>query len=204
MYHILFVFLPFLFVTNSKKCFYQSETKIDSSGIYLNQAQFNDNLIQYKSDTRIMEKAGIFWSDFDFEASGIIKTKDSNGNIIQFNPGEIYGFWIDGVKFLYIDKEKKYRALLYRDSVISFFAKENEIVGFKYIDKYGSILFSVKGSENLYKFDTKNLKNNFSDDTLLLGKLQRLLIVLKKKDYYVWHRKYDFLQCQKIIEDYTK
>lgn len=204
MYNLLFVFLPLLFVTNSKRYFYQSETINDSSGIFFNETQFDNNLIQYKSDTRIKEKAGMLWSDFDFEASGIIKTKDSIGNTIQFGSGDIFGFWMNGIKYVYIKKEKKYRALLYRDSLISIFAKDNEFVSFRYIDKYGSLLFSVKGKEDLYKFNNENLKNNFIDNAILLNKLQELLAVLKKEDCYVWHRKYDFLKCKTTIENYLK
>lgn len=194
----LFLIITLSCIGKSEKL-YASSWK-DSSAIYYTKEQFANNSGQLNCKCRIKEKAYPFWSDFDFEASGLIRIKLSNKNFQNFKPGSIYGFILNGIKFRYLFSEKKYLAVLKNSFPIAFFVKEDERVGYKYIYKNGVILYLNYNTGKIKEFTKKNIAADFGSNPSMFQKMSSLLNQLKKYKGNISRK--NFFKCKKIIHEY--
>lgn len=167
----------------------------DSSGVYSTRRDFGSNQTEYSCKCRIQEKAGIFWSDFLYEASGDLRVNAKN-NKRRWLPGSIYGFYMNGIRYIFIAAEKKYLAVLNNKLTVPLFVKEIEHVGYRYVLRNGLIVYlSLKNGE-LVELTRKNLQKEFSDDAKLLEAMLSLAAKLGRYSDYISRK--NFFKCQQV------
>jgi hypothetical protein len=172
----------------------------DSCGVYFTKEQYYQNFIQLKTPFRLKEKAGIFWSDFDFVASDVIKLETIEKKVKLFTPGSIVGFYDNGIKFLYSEKAKKYFAVLNGDSSLNLLVDESESVGFRYAFKNAVFLFATNINDTLQPFTIENIEKTFSGNDALIKNLSSLCHSINEYRYYLTRK--NFFKCQNIVCEY--
>lgn len=172
----------------------------DSSAIFLTKEQFENNVPQLISPESIKEKSGFLWSDFDYQASGIIRIKSEKNIIREFKPGDVYGFIQNGIKFMYLKNQQKYFSILYDKLPITFLVGDNETIGYKSYYKNGVIFYLNTNTNSLREFTKKNIKEDFKDNTVIF---QSLINIFQSLDTYRSNLSIkNFFKCQKIIQSY--
>jgi len=172
-----------------------------STGIYFTKEQFEKNNLQLKSCYWIKIKGPILWADFSFEARGALKIKVNKEIIKIFEPGSIYGFKKEDIKFKFIRSLNKYLAILYENSSVTLFVKENVYLLY-HKAKRVTFLYSTNIDSSLRKFNKLNIQNDFSKNLNLEKKLLDLSGKIDRKKRYFRYK--DFLKWQKKIEVYLK
>lgn len=96
---------------------HDSATQAYRVGIYCSQSSFIKNMLSFKSNTLpVFHCLGIFNCEIDiytnFNISGKIKFKCSNNLWVTVKPGSIFGFAINGHKYIYKKSFKEYLLLI--------------------------------------------------------------------------------------------
>ena len=171
-----------------------------STGIYFTKEQFEIDELQLKSCYWIRENGPIIWSDFAYEASGTIKIKVSKGNIKTFEPGSIYGFKKDGIKFMFVKSLNQYLAILYENPSVYLFMKEDVYFLYHQTKRVIFLYATNIDSSFLKKFNKQNILKDFSNNLKLEKKLLDLFEKIDREKTYFPYK--DFFKWQKKVEDY--
>jgi hypothetical protein len=167
----------------------------DTSRIYVTKRQFDSDSAQYSCKCRVQEKAGIFWSDFRFEASGELRVK-AKGFKQHWPAGSLYGFYMNRIRYVFVPSEKKYLAILNNKLVVPLFVKEIMSVGYRYVLLNGLIVYLSPKNGMAVELTKKNLYRDFAPGTKLLDEMLRLDAKLETYKDYISKR--NFFKCQKL------
>lgn len=171
----------------------------DSSWVYYTAQQFENDERQNECACVLREKVGFIWSWFPYDAEGVLRSKEKSGTVKHkyYEPGSIYGFGMNGIKFRWVKEEKKYLAVLSNVPSRQFFVRESVSHGFKTSFSNGIILYRTNDSTRLKKFNRKNIESDFKGSDSGLKRMLSLLNVLEKYTDYLNRR--SFFKCREII-----
>jgi hypothetical protein len=166
----------------------------DTSQIYITKQEFDSDSAQYACRCRVQEKAGIFWSDFLYEASGEIRV-NAKGNKKHWPAGTIYGFYMNHIKYVFVSTEKKYLAVLDNKLALPLFVKETENVGYRSVFRNGLIVYLNPKDGTTVELNRKNLNRDFAVGKLH-DEMEELDTKLEKYKDYISRK--NFFKCQKL------
>ncbi len=170
----------------------------DTSRIYITKQQFDSDSAEYSCRCRVQEKAGIFWSDFLYEAMGELRVS-AKGNKQHWPAGSIYGFYMNRIKYVFVPSEKKYLAVLDNKLAVPLFVKETEHVGYKSVFRNGLIVYLSPKDGMSIELTRKNLYRDLAPGTKLLNEMLILDAKLGKYKDYISRK--NFFKCQQLTID---
>lgn len=147
----------------------------DSSGVYVTKTDFAKNKLSYITPYLLKDKFGFLCSDFEYEARGTILLKGTNKKTYSFEPGEIYGFYNDGKKFLYIPDIKRYLFVLNEEPVILLMGEETTF--YRFNTHTDLRLFYLNLKNELKPMNNEDIDRDFANEK----KIQQALIDIQKK-----------------------
>jgi hypothetical protein len=165
------------FLIGSASISFGNENSIDSAGVYLTREDFIENRISYLTNS-LPQIAWLFgvrvgidiYSNYSIEGKIDLELP---GKIIKtFKPGDIFGFYVNGRKYLYIRSDKVYLSVL-NDSSIKFFLVTGMAPRLS-LNPVKKLFYSRNFDEYPRRFSKKNIHKDFpsnSDTTKILLKL---------------------------------
>jgi hypothetical protein len=170
---------------------FASASYSDSSIIFVTKQQFDKDSGTVTCHCLVQEKELLFWEDFKFQAQGRVRIKDDNGKESIFTPGSIFGFSINGIKFMFVPSEEMYLAVLGKTSMIDFFVERSgKMTYIKYANpRNGTVRWLTR----------KHAEADFKGDNLLLPKLLSLNKKLTDYNRISGFNRKDYVECRNII-----
>jgi hypothetical protein len=130
----------------------------DSAGVYITRKDFEENKLTYATPYLLKEKFGFLNSDFDYEAQGDLLLRQSNKVVLKFSPGEIYGFYNKGKKFIFVPSIERYLFVL-NETPVTILVREN-ISYYRFNTRTDLELFYLSGQSVLKQMNEQNVDND--------------------------------------------
>jgi hypothetical protein len=171
------------------------EVAKDSSGVYVTKTDFTKNKFRYFTPYRLKEKFGFLRSDFEYEARGVILLKNTNKETVSFEPGEIYGFYNEGKKFLYIPDIKRYLYVLNEEPVTILVGEETTF--YRFNTNTDLQLFYLNTNNKLESLNTENVNRDFDNQK----NIHEALADIQKKFKESKHKRFRPKKFSKYIKE---
>lgn len=176
---------------------------IDTSGLYLSKDDFINNHLRYETAYRLTIKGRplfpIFRSFFLNADGAPIKVDITKNESKSFQPGSVFGFNYNGIKYIYSKNDNLYLALIWDKSPMYLAIKEK--VHFSGATAFADdiFLYSKDLVGPMKEFNEKNITTDFADDKNTMNTLLKLMGEINKKQYNIEMHKKQFIECKNLI-----
>ncbi len=196
---LILFFIAGFFTANRLSAFKHT----DSSWVYYTAQQFANDERQNECACVIKEKAGPIWSWFSFDADGTLRSKEKSGSGAPkyYEPGSIYGFEMNGIRFRWIKQEAKYLAVLSDGPSLQLYIRATISHGFRTSVNHNFIVYRTNDSVMLKRFNNSNIEEEFKGNASSLKKMLSLLNALQGNIDYLNRR--HFFKCRQIINGFN-
>ncbi len=167
----------------------------DSSGVFITKTDFTKNKLSHLTPYRLKEKFGFLRSDFEYEARGVILLKNTNKETVSFEPGEIYGFYNEGKKFLYIPDIKRYLYVLNEEPVTILVGEETTF--YRFNTNTDLQLFYLNINNKLEPLNNENVNRDFANQK----NIQQTLTDIQKEFNDSKHKRFSPKRFSKYIKE---
>ncbi len=182
-----------------------ASAKSDTSGVYLTKTDFITNTIQYKSEFNIPEPLFPLLSRFVISGDAVpITIKLKRREKKTFDQGAIFGFYNNGVKYLFLKQSNEYAAVVSDTEPVFMVVKAEEHYSGKYSFSDDKYLFTKNLDDSFKEFTNENITTDFRNHKKEMDLLLELRQKIIKDGYDAEIHKRAFLKCRKLVSSYIE
>ena len=174
---------------------------VDSAGIYRTKNDFLTGNLSYLSNRRLKIKSDPFRLRFplSYDWDEAIYLPQPDKTEVKIYPDSVFGFVANGIKFVYIDTEKKYLSVLHDKGPLYFFLKEKILYGGRFSRLEDILLYTPNLATPVKEFTIENIQYDFSSNQALRNQLLKLRNDIKKNHFFSRVDRNGFFEYQVLI-----